>query len=64
MHFSTNRRRIAARRCIVPPASERTAKSHVTALLAKLGATDRAGAVAKGFDLGLLQPTRNKTTRT
>jgi DNA-binding NarL/FixJ family response regulator len=39
--------------------SERTAKAHVTALLMKLGATDRAGAVARGFDLGLLQPTRS-----
>ena len=38
--------------------SERTAKAHVTALLAKLDATDRAGAVARGFDLGLLRPAR------
>jgi len=38
--------------------SERTAKSHVTALLTKLGAGDRAEAVARGFDLGLLQPGR------
>lgn len=34
--------------------AERTVKSHVTAMLAKLGAPDRAGAVARGFDLGLL----------
>lgn len=39
--------------------SERTAKAHVTALMAKLGASDRAGAVARGFDLGLLRPTRD-----
>jgi len=35
--------------------AERTVKSHVTAMLAKLNAPDRAGAVARGFDLGLLQ---------
>ena len=35
--------------------AERTVKSHVTAMLAKLNAQDRAGAVARGFDLGLLQ---------
>jgi DNA-binding NarL/FixJ family response regulator len=34
---------------------ERTVKAHVTAILAKLHAHDRAGAVARGFDLGLLQ---------
>lgn len=39
--------------------SERTAKAHVTAILVKLGASDRAGAVARGFDLGLLQPARD-----
>jgi DNA-binding NarL/FixJ family response regulator len=36
---------------------ERTVKAHVTAILTKLHATDRAGAVARGFDLGLLQVT-------
>lgn len=35
--------------------AERTVKSHVTAILTKLGAPDRAGAVARGFDLGLLK---------
>jgi DNA-binding NarL/FixJ family response regulator len=35
--------------------AERTVKSHVTAIFMKLNATDRAGAVARGFDLGLLQ---------
>ncbi|MFM7245831.1 MAG: response regulator [Planctomycetaceae bacterium] len=35
--------------------AERTVKSHVTAILMKLNASDRAGAVARGFDLGLLQ---------
>lgn len=34
--------------------AERTVKAHVTAILAKLNASDRAGAVARGFDLGLL----------
>ncbi|MFM7412083.1 MAG: response regulator [Planctomycetota bacterium] len=35
--------------------AERTVKSHVTAIFMKLNASDRAGAVARGFDLGLLQ---------
>ena len=35
--------------------AERTVKSHVTAILTKLNTTDRAGAVARGFDLGLLK---------
>ncbi len=35
--------------------SERTAKAHVTALLAKLQAADRAEAVARGFERGLLK---------
>jgi len=35
--------------------AERTVKSHVTAILTKLNAPDRAGAVARGFDLGLLK---------
>jgi DNA-binding NarL/FixJ family response regulator len=35
--------------------AERTVKSHVTAILIKLNASDRAGAVARGFDLGLLK---------
>lgn len=35
--------------------AERTVKSHVTAILVKLNASDRAGAVARGFDLGLLK---------
>lgn len=39
--------------------SERTAKAHVTAILDKLGASDRAGAVARAFDMGLLQPARD-----
>ena len=36
--------------------SERTAKAHVAALLAKLHASDRAEAVARGFERGLLKP--------
>jgi DNA-binding NarL/FixJ family response regulator len=35
--------------------AERTVKSHVTGLFVKLDAHDRAGAVARGFDLGLLR---------
>ena len=33
---------------------ERTVKAHVTGILTKLHAHDRAGAVARGFDLGIL----------
>ena len=35
--------------------SERTARAHVAAIMESLDAPDRAGAVAKGFDLGLLK---------
>ena len=35
--------------------AERTAKPHVMAMLVTINALDRAGAVARGFDLGLLQ---------
>ncbi len=35
--------------------SERTARAHVAAIMDALGAPDRAGAVARGFDLGLLK---------
>jgi DNA-binding NarL/FixJ family response regulator len=35
--------------------SERTVKGHVTFILEKLDAPDRTGAVARGFDLGLLK---------
>lgn len=35
--------------------TERTVKGHVSGILEKLGAHDRAGAVARGFDLGLLK---------
>jgi DNA-binding NarL/FixJ family response regulator len=35
--------------------TERTAKAHVKSLCEKLGASDRAEAVARGFDLGLLK---------
>ncbi|GAA5509032.1 response regulator transcription factor [Novipirellula caenicola] len=34
----------------------RTAKAHVAAILVKLEAHDRAAAVARGFELGLLRP--------
>ena len=34
--------------------TERTVKGHVTEMLVKLGATDRASAVARGFELGIL----------
>lgn len=37
---------------------ERTVKCHVTAILAKLGAHDRAEAVARGFELGILETAR------
>src|SRR6185312_15986385 len=36
--------------------TERTAKAHVAALLSKLDAADRAEAVARGFERGLLKP--------
>ncbi|MFM7076380.1 MAG: response regulator transcription factor [Planctomycetaceae bacterium] len=36
--------------------SERTARAHVSAILAALGAADRAQAVAMGFELGILKP--------
>lgn len=36
--------------------SERTARAHVAAIMETLDAPDRAGAVAKGFDFGLLKP--------
>lgn len=39
---------------------ERTVKCHVTAILAKLGAQDRAEAVARGFDLGILEIDRRR----
>ena len=35
--------------------SERTVRAHVTALLVNLNAADRAQAVARGFELGLLK---------
>jgi DNA-binding NarL/FixJ family response regulator len=35
--------------------SERTVRAHVSAILAALGAVDRAQAVARGFELGLLK---------
>jgi DNA-binding NarL/FixJ family response regulator len=38
--------------------SERTVKGHMTSILEKLHVADRAGAVAKGFDLGLLRVSR------
>jgi len=36
--------------------SERTVRAHVSAILAALGAADRAHAVAIGFELGILRP--------
>jgi DNA-binding NarL/FixJ family response regulator len=36
--------------------TSRTVKFHVGAILEKLGAADRMGAIVKAFDLGLLQP--------
>ena len=38
--------------------TERTVKAHVMAIMEKFGAPDRAGAVAKGFDLGILRAER------
>ena len=40
--------------------TERTVKAHVTAILKKMHAADRAEAVAKGFDLGILKTTPNR----
>jgi DNA-binding NarL/FixJ family response regulator len=40
--------------------AERTVKTYVTGILTKLNAMDRAGAVARGFDLGLLQVAREE----
>jgi len=37
--------------------THRTVKFHIAAILEKLGAADRMGAIVKAFDLGLLQPT-------
>ena len=39
--------------------TERTVKAHVAALLEKLAAADRAEAVARGFDLGILKAARS-----
>lgn len=36
--------------------THRTVKFHIAAILEKLGAADRMGAIVKAFDLGLLQP--------
>ena len=38
--------------------TERTVKAHVMGIMEKLNAPDRAGAVAKGFDLGILKAVR------
>jgi DNA-binding NarL/FixJ family response regulator len=40
--------------------SERTVRAHMTAILAALGAADRAQAVARGFELGLLKLPRRR----
>lgn len=40
--------------------TERTVKAHVTAILKKMHASDRAEAVAKGFDLGILKATPSR----
>jgi len=40
--------------------TERTVKAHVTAILKKMQASDRAEAVAKGFDLGILKATPSR----
>jgi DNA-binding NarL/FixJ family response regulator len=37
--------------------THRTVKFHIAAILEKLDAADRMGAIVKAFDLGLLQPT-------
>lgn len=37
--------------------THRTVKFHIAAILEKLNAADRMGAIVKAFDLGLLQPT-------
>jgi len=41
--------------------SERTVRAHVTAILSELGAADRAQAVARGFELGLLKLTSSRS---
>jgi DNA-binding NarL/FixJ family response regulator len=40
--------------------SERTARAHVSSILAALGAADRAQAVALGYELGILRPTARR----
>lgn len=35
--------------------SERTARAHISAIMVKLGASDRAAAVARGFESGILK---------
>lgn len=35
--------------------SERTARAHISAIMVKLGASDRAAAVARGFECGILK---------
>jgi len=35
--------------------SERTARAHISAIMEKLGASDRAAAVARGFEVGILK---------
>jgi DNA-binding NarL/FixJ family response regulator len=39
--------------------SERTVRAHMTAILARLNAADRAQAVAIGYDLGVFTPGPN-----
>ena len=41
--------------------TERTVKAHVTAILKKMHAADRAEAVAKGFDLGIFKATPSRS---
>jgi DNA-binding NarL/FixJ family response regulator len=42
--------------------TERTAKFHVISILEKLEAPDRAAAVARAFDLGILRTTPTETS--
>ena len=49
-----SRRRVVAQALIV---SERTVKSHISAIFTKLGVRDRAGAIVIAYEAGATDPT-------